>query len=103
MPKAIDVHDMNTAVHNLYEIKSKPQTVAKAFRELTQLDYFEDHFRVVELWDFINENTEYLGEYNIHTQMSGSLWWTNRILNHGVNVKWYNGTVYNVVESVRLY
>jgi len=102
MTKAIDIHDMNTGIHSLYEIKSKPQTVAKAFRRLAEIDYFENHFEMLDLWKLIEENTVEIGEYNIHTQMNGRLWWTNKKLHSGVTVNHKNVT-YQILESVQLY
>lgn len=102
MTKAIDVRDMNTAIHSLYEINSKPQTVAKAFRRLAEIDYFENHFEMLDLWKIIESNTTLLGEYNVHFQMSGSRIWTNKKLNPGVTVK-HNGVTYQIIESVDLW
>lgn len=102
MTKAIDVRDMNTAIHSLYEIKSKPQTVAKSFRRLAEIDYYENYSEMRDLWQFIEENTILLGEYNVHCQMFGSRIWTNKKLNPGVTVK-HNGIVYQIIESVDLW
>ena len=102
MPKAIDVRDMNTAIHSLYVIKSKPQIVAKAFRRLAEIDFFENNLEMCDLWKFIEKNTEYLGEYNANTQMFGSRIWRNKHLQSGVTVE-HKGIVYNILESVDLW
>lgn len=61
MKQAIDNHNMQTAIHEIFIVNSKPQTTIKAFRKLEDGDY-QDEIEELELWDIINANTIFYDE-----------------------------------------
>jgi hypothetical protein len=77
MKKVIDVRDMHTAIHSLYIVNKKPKTTLKMFKELVSRDFNGEIDGIFsDLWDGINENTEYFGEINFR-KITGDKFWRN--------------------------
>ena len=73
MQKVIDVHNMRTAVHELFLVKRKPKTTLKTFREIEGGNNNQTN------WNIIENNTEYLGEVHFR-HFEGTKVWINRVL-----------------------
>ena len=61
MKQAIDIRDMHTAIHNLFEVINNPDDVLSMFEALEEEG---DRFKIEFLWDEINKNTKFIAEFN---------------------------------------
>jgi hypothetical protein len=78
MKQAIDLHNMQTAIHELFIVEHKPKTVLKAFSWLdsppedTTSEEYEDTAQYL-FNTVINPNTDYLGEIHYSYIQGGHL------------------------------